>query len=122
MLIRLTILFFSVGLGVAYAGEPDKKTLHEISHLFSFINSSPCEFYRNGKWYMASDAKDHIRKKYNYVLRKGIIQSAEDFIAYAASKSSRSGRNYMVKCGDDDPIPSASWLKTELSNHRSRAE
>ena len=120
MLIRLLIL--SVSLGLVYAGEPDNKTLNEISHLLSFISSAPCQFHRNGKWYDSPDARAHIERKYDFVLAKGMIHSTEDFIEYAASKSSMSGTNYMVKCGDGDPIPSSNWLKKELSTYRAKAK
>lgn len=73
---------------------------------------------RNGSWYEASEAADHIRKKYNYVLSKGLIESAEDFIKYSATKSSISGKKYRVQCSNRPEIDSSEWLLTELGAFR----
>ena len=100
------------------ADELDTKTKAEIDHLFSFIEASPCEFNRNGTWYAAPKAGEHIKTKYEYLRDNGVIRSAEAFIELAATKSSMSGEYYLVKCGDSAEIRSADWLKQELSSFR----
>ncbi len=48
-------------------------------------------FQRNGSWYDGSDARAHLQRKYDYLLKKGMVDSAEQFIERAASQSSMSG-------------------------------
>lgn len=90
----------------------------QIQHLLGFVSSSSCKFLRNGSWYEASEAADHIRKKYKYVLGKGLVGSPEDFIKYSATKSSLSGKKYRVQCDQSQEIDSSTWLLTELESFR----
>ncbi len=39
----------------------------EISHLFSYLANSGCQFKRNGSWYSAQEAVDHLTAKYQYL-------------------------------------------------------
>ena len=87
----------------------------EINHLLQFIGSSNCTFIRNGEHYPSAEAKLHINKKYNYVKSK--VNSAEDFIKYAATKSSMSGKYYNVICGEEEKT-SKQWLLDELAAYR----
>lgn len=93
----------------------------EITHLFSYLDNSGCQFNRNGSWYDAKAARGHINDKYLYLLRKDRINTAEDFIEGAASRSSMSGRAYMVKCGNGPSIESGTWFRAELEKFRKEA-
>jgi hypothetical protein len=93
----------------------------EIEHLVEFVQTSSCQFNRNGSWRSAAEAAEHISKKYHYALDRGHIHSAEDFIRYAATKSSLSGAAYMVRCENGRPESSADWLRAELSRLRAAA-
>ena len=88
----------------------------EIQHLLQFVEDSGCEFERNGTVYDSKEARSHIEKKYNYV--SSYVDNTEDFIKYAATESSISGRKYHVICGDSKQT-SADWLHQELSHYRS---
>jgi hypothetical protein len=87
----------------------------EIAHLMRTIEESACVFTRNGKEHTGIKALEHIRAKYDYVKRK--VKRAEDFIEYAATKSSMTGRPYLVRCGEDE-MATADWLKAELAAFR----
>jgi hypothetical protein len=87
----------------------------EIQHLLQFVEYSGCEFERNGTVYDSKEARSHIEKKYNYV--KSYVDETEDFIRYAATESSISGKKYHVIC-DDKKQTSADWLYRELSEYR----
>ena len=89
----------------------------EIDHLLSFIGHSECIFYRNGMAYDSADAKEHIERKYNHLKKK--ITTTDQFIRYAASKSSISGKAYTVVC-DGVKTKSSEWLLRELEKYRSR--
>lgn len=92
----------------------------EIRHLLEYLVNSDCKFYRNGEWYNAYEARQHINYKYKYLIEKGLINSTEQFILRAASGSSMSGKPYMVKCGDSEPIKSSVWFNSELTNFRKK--
>jgi len=57
-----------------------------------------------------------VRRKYDHF--KNQISNTEQFIEYAASKSTMSGRLYEVDCPGRDPIPSQAWLLQELTVFR----
>ncbi len=91
----------------------------EITHLLTYLETCGCEFCRNGKWYTdMKAAREHAELKFHYFLDKGRIHSAEDFIAWAASKSEISGKPYLVKCGERATRPTADWLTEELDRYR----
>jgi hypothetical protein len=101
-----------------FAREPSPATKQEIDHLIVYLKDSGCQFNRNGSWYNSHEAVDHINEKYQYLLKKDLVASAEDFIARAGSESSFSGKPYLVKCGAAAPQQSGPWLRAELERYR----
>ncbi len=92
----------------------------EIQHLLQQIEQAPCLFIRNGKEYDGEAARDHIERKYRYILNRGHTPTAEQFIEFAATKSSFSGRAYQIQCPDQAPVPSAEWLLQALDAYREK--
>jgi hypothetical protein len=90
-------------------------TQDEIEHLLQYIENSGCEFERNGTVYDSKKARSHIERKYNYIESR--VDETEDFIKYAATRSSMSGKKYQVTCNGKQQA-SAEWLHTELSKYR----
>ena len=90
----------------------------EIDQLFKALEASGCTFNRNGTWYNAAEASAHLHRKYNYLSKKGLAKSAESFIDQAASKSSMSGKPYLVRCGAAAPVQSKSWFLSKLAELR----
>lgn len=103
----------------APAGSNDEQVAREVAGLLEYITTSGCQFYRNGSWFDGGEAAGHIRRKYEYARERGKVKSADDFIAFAATKSSISGQPYQVRCSDGRLRESAEWLKAELSRLRS---
>lgn len=89
----------------------------EINHLLEFLQNSECQFERNGKMHTGKDTVNHVKIKYNYFKSK--IDSAEKFIEYSATKSTMSGKFYMVLCKDKPKVKTRDWLLQELKNYRS---
>jgi len=87
----------------------------EIDHLLRYIESSDCQFNRNGTMHDSQDAGKHIRRKYTHTKRW--IKSSKDFIRYAATQSSMTGRPYKVICKGVER-PTAEWLTEELVRFR----
>ncbi len=90
----------------------------EINHLLAFLENSECQFERNGKLHTGKDTVDHVKKKYTYFKSK--IDSAEKFIEYSATKSTLSGKYYMVLCKDSPKVKTQDWLLQELKKYRSK--
>lgn len=90
----------------------------EISYLLNFVEISGCEFYRNGSWYDSVRAREHLHDKYEYLSAQNCIETAEDFIELAASKSSLSGRSYEVRCRVCTTTTTSDWLKAVLARYR----
>ena len=90
----------------------------EIGQLFKALETSGCEFNRNGSWYTAQKASEHLHRKYDYLLEKGQVKSTESFIDLGASKSSMSGKAYLVRCGKASPVETKSWFLAKLAQIR----
>lgn len=95
---------------------PQATHIVEIEHLMDYIEQSECRFERNGELYDSEEAAAHIADKYRYLEEK--IATAEQFIRYAATRSSITGNRYLVHCGDRKPVSSSVWLKRELEQFR----
>jgi hypothetical protein len=117
---RFLLVLPGLLLSFSTPAAPDAAARAEIDHLLAHLEQSGCEFYRNGKWYPSPDARTHLDKKYQYLLKKGWVDTAEEFIARAATQSSRSGEAYQVRCPAAPAVPSAQWLRDELQRYRSR--
>jgi hypothetical protein len=91
----------------------------EIRHLLAYLSQSGCAFYRNGAWYDAERAREHLEMKYRHLRDRGLIDTAEDFIARAATESSLSGEAYRVRCGET-VTTSTEWLRAQLRSLRQK--
>jgi hypothetical protein len=106
----------------AWSAEPDAVTRAEVAHLLKYLETSGCQFQRNGSWYPPARAASHLNQKYEYMLKKGLVTNTESFIEGAASASSASGKPDSVQCGDSAAVPSATWLRGELQRFRTKKE
>lgn len=97
---------------------PPPAARQEIAHLIAYLSASGCSFQRNGRWHEAAEAAKHIGRKYDYLLKRDLVASSEEFIARAASESSLSSKPYQVRCGGTAPVASAAWLTAELARYR----
>jgi len=96
---------------------PPANVEFETNFLLGYIQDSGCKFYRNGMWFEAKTAQTHLRDKYNYLVARNLINTTEDFIDLAATKSSLTGLAYKVNC-HGVTISSSQWLHDELSRFR----
>jgi len=119
---RLVLLLALMVSASAHSAEPDAVAKKEISHLIEHLGSSGCRFNRNGTWYDAARAVSHIKRKYEYLLDKGLVKDTDTFIRLAATQSSSSAKPYLVKCGDQPEMPSATWFQSALSKFRATGQ
>lgn len=99
----------------AHAGDMVSKQSQmdaEVNALLVEMRASGCRFNRNGSWYEAADASEHLNKKYDYLRSR--LSSTEQFIEKGGSTSSMSGKAYQVQCGAAKAVTSGEWLTGKL--------
>ena len=97
---------------------PSPQARREIGQLMDALANSSCRFQRNGSWYDAARARQHLQRKYDYLLKQQLVDTAEQFIERAASRSSRSGRAYRVQCPGQPEQEAAAWFRARLRGLR----
>lgn len=112
---------FLILLTAAFAGAISRADVpsaqaDEVAHLISYLETSGCRMVRNGRSYTGRKGADHVRRKYDYF--RDEISSTEEFVLYAATRSSVSGRDYEVQCPGSSPRSSKDWLLEELAAYR----
>ena len=106
---------------LAAAGPTSAPVRAEIDALLARFQASGCQFSRNGSWHDGAEARTHLLRKLDYIEGKTTVQSTEQFIELAASRSSSSGKPYLVKCGAQAPVSSQAWLTQQLATIRGPA-
>jgi len=102
----------------ALAQSPSPIVTQEITQLFLALQNSDCEFFRNGSWHNAERSARHLQRKYDHLLKKGLITTTESFIDLAATESSMSGKPYLVRCSESEVVPSKIWFTGKLDELR----
>jgi hypothetical protein len=122
MLIRFRAalaMLAALACGAAQAAPLPAPARAEVDALLARLETSGCHFNRNGRWHSGADAKTHLLRKLDYLETKDLVRSADQFIERAASKSSSSGKPYLVRCGAA-ATESKAWLDAELKAIRAR--
>lgn len=109
----LFLLVASCVWAVGFAVDPIED---EIEHLILSVAESGCEFERNGDRYNAHDAADHLRLKYRR--GKRYASTAESFIDRLATKSSWTGKHYLMICSNAGEHTANAWLHAALEAYR----
>lgn len=99
---------------------PSDTARREIAGLMGALDGSQCRFQRNGSWHDAAEARAHLQRKYDYLLKKNQVDTAEQFIARAASQSSLSGKPYRIACPGQPEQTAAAWFGARLAAIRQR--
>jgi hypothetical protein len=113
-----SILIPGLLLGPIARAQPPTGVQVEVNLLLAFVGASGCDFDRNGTWHDAKAGQAHLRDKYEYLVARNQINSAEEFIEKAATKSSFSGQAYEVRCNGGATVTSNQWLRDELARVR----
>ncbi len=118
---RGVVILLALLLPAAVQAAPSAAAQREIKGLMDALSASSCEFQRNGTWHGRDEARKHLQRKYDYLLKRNLADTAEQFIERAASKSSISGRAYQVRCPGQPVQPAATWFRTKLDALRGSA-
>ena len=117
LLLTASLFLASSSAMPAEKGSVDGDIQEIINYLVEFVRSSDVVFIRNDKEHTPEEAVSHMLKKYKYAKRK--VKTPEDFIEYCATKSTVSGKPYLVRLVDGRTITSAQWLLAALEDYRS---
>ena len=89
----------------------------KIEFLISSVeNLKGAKFIRNGKEHDGKEAAAHLRMKLQNAL---VVQTADDFIRLCASKSSFTGKPYMIRLSDGKTIKSEEYFRKKLKEYYS---
>ncbi|WWW34574.1 YfeK family protein [Stenotrophomonas rhizophila] len=117
--LRAVLALALIAPGVALAA-PSDTARREIAGLIGALDGSSCRFQRNGSWHDATEARAHLQRKYDYLLKKDKVDTAEQFIERAASQSSMSGKPYRIACPGQPEQTAAVWFGARLKALRQR--
>jgi hypothetical protein len=106
-----------LALAATAAAAPTPQAKREIEALIAGLGASGCSFERNGRWHDAKTAQAHLQRKYDYLRKRDLADTAELFIERAATASSMSGKPYRVRCGSAVE-PSRRWFERRLRELR----
>ena len=116
----MTLSMFLLLAPVPGRGEPTASIDRTIQHLMTYVAGSGLIFIRNGEQYNATEAAEHMDKKYQHF--RSDIETPEDFIRLCATKSLLSGVPYLVIDAQGNELRTSTWLKTELASYRARSQ
>ncbi|AXR67970.1 YfeK family protein [Leptospira mayottensis] len=108
MIKKLTCVFV-VLFFISISAEESSDFRNDLNSLMAVFESCECKFIRNGVEHGPKEARAHMEKKLKMV--EGRIQTIPEFIDYIGSKSSVSGKPYLVKFADGKTKESGVWLK-----------
>jgi len=112
----LALLLCLAAVTVSFAATPTE----EIEGLLASVKSlDQAAFIRNGTEYTPAQAESHLRMKWKN--GGSHIKTAEDFIALCASKSSLSGKPYLIRFADGHTAEAGTVFKDQLAVLRSKA-
>lgn len=116
-LFLLIMLLPSISGAAALSDEamPSAAMEDEISYLLSAVDRDDCTFVRNDISYYNREFQQHLRSKLEG--NDELINSAEDFIAKIATRSSLSESPYVALCGGELQIMK-DWLTELLESYR----
>lgn len=100
---------------------PEISEREKIEYLISHVeNLKDAFFIRNGRTHSPEDAAKHLRTKLRH--SKNHINTAEEFIQICATRSSLTGRKYLITFSDGRTIESGEYLLQLLDELESTDE
>jgi len=106
-----------LGCVICCSAEPSDE-IEPLLHYVGVLDGA--SFVRNGSAHTPKEAEAHLRLKWNN--QKTQISSAEDFIRLCATKSSMSGKVYIIRFKDGHEEEAASVLAKQLALIRATAK
>jgi hypothetical protein len=119
-LVTIALLFLSLGAGPLQA-EPSAEELDKINTLLEALSTkTELTFVRNDKNYKVGRAVSHLKSKLKSARTK--ISTCQEFIDHVASKSSFSGKPYLIIKDDGSVVQAREYfndLQKEIESKKS---
>jgi hypothetical protein len=116
--LMITILVF---FATTFSQATPPSEMDKIQFLISAVEKSGLNFVRNGTSYNSSDAANHLRQKLTSATSGFFGRSqkvtVENFITRLASKSSLTGRDYLIQVSLNSFVTAESWLREKLAEY-----
>jgi len=113
-----TMFIAAIGLFAVLLANPAKAQvkLSETQKIEALIHSvqqlKGAQFYRNGSYYDAAKAAEHLRMKWGKAGSR--VKTAQDFIEVVGSKSYLSGEEYHIKLSDGRKVATKAFFTQKL--------
>lgn len=112
--VRTALASLALAWASLAVAQPEGAEARRVERLIDAVAARPqLQFVRNGSAHAAPDAARFLREKLR--ARGDAVHTAEDFIERIASRSSTSGRAYLVRHPDGREQPAADFLRAELA-------
>ena len=117
--INLVLIFFVANFTSFAIAQKSLSEADKIEQLLLAIGESDLKFIRNKEEHSAGEAAAHLRKKLKAAQTSFFAPSKDKwtaamFIEKVASKSSLSGKSYMIKKSDGQLVEAKAWLTERL--------
>ena len=111
---RIALLVLQLPMLLAGAGAVAGNMEAEIDYLVAEVADSDCTFIRNGREHDARAASKHLQMKRERGRRH--YDTTAQFVERIASKSSWSGQDYQIRCGDTT-VTAKEWFSARLAEY-----
>ena len=113
--LRLIVLVALLGI-CTQSAIAEEDLASTITYLLEYVKNADVVFIRNNREHTADEAAAHMRRKYEHF--KDQMKTPEDFIRFAGTKSSLSGKPYQIRMKDGQTILTQKWLEDALEKYR----
>ena len=120
LLLMVTLCMLLVFSSMTTAASRTQEPKVTIQFLITYVKDSNVVFERNFMNYTATEAAEHIEKKYQHF--KDDIDTPEKFIELCATRSLMTGKLYLVVTEQGEQIPAGEWLNSVLAAYRLQDE
>ena len=111
LVIASLLLLTAISSGLPAA---DRAKIEQLITVVEHLDSA--HFVRNGKAYGSATAARFLRGKWKD--REATVHSVDDFINNVATRSSTTGRPYLIRFDDGREVPTATFFRAELAKSK----
>lgn len=103
---------FELSLAPAESGQVLSESEKIERLILSLGDIDGAKFIRNGQEHTVDEGVSHMRRKWEW--KKTEIETAQDFITVVGSRSSSTGKPYLIRYSDGTEITSEEWFQKQL--------